>query len=275
MGIRTRAVTTVLAALAPAVAALGVPGPAAADSVIVGGRQVQSSSSPWVVALASRERFGNERSGQFCGGVLVGPSTVLTAAHCMGKDVLGASPAEVKDLRVIVGRTDLRGRAGREMATSKVWINPEYDATTNAGDFAILKLRGMTPSSYVLPMAGLGDRAYQPGTGASVYGWGDTTGNGTYSSVLRAARVQVMQDSACKRAYPKSVDGTYDGGSMLCAGTRQGGHDACQGDSGGPLVANGRLVGLVSWGTGCGEPGKPGVYTRVSAAEQAVMAQGG
>lgn len=275
MGIRTRAVTTVLAAIAPAVAALGVPGPAAADSVIVGGRQVQSSSSPWVVALASRERFGNERSGQFCGGVLVGPSTVLTAAHCMGKDVLGASPDEVKDLRVIVGRTDLRSRAGREMATSKVWINPGYDATTNAGDFAIVRLRGMIPSNYALPMAGLGDRSYQPGTGASVYGWGDTTGNGTYSSVLRAARVQVMQDSACKRAYPKSVDGTYDGASMLCAGTQQGGHDACQGDSGGPLVANGRLVGLVSWGTGCGEPGKPGVYTRVSAAKQAVMAQGG
>ncbi|MER7400163.1 serine protease [Streptomyces sp. NPDC000151] len=275
MGIRTRAVTTVLAVIAPAVAALGAPGPAAADSVIVGGQQVQSSASPWVVALASRERFGDERSGQFCGGVLVGPSTVLTAAHCMGKDVLGASPDAVKDLRVIVGRTDLRGRAGREMATSKVWINPAYDATTNAGDFAIVKLRGMAPSDYALPMAGLGDRAYQPGTGATVYGWGDTTGNGTYSSVLRAARVQVMQDSACKRAYPKSVDGTYDGASMLCAGTQQGGHDACQGDSGGPLVANGRLVGLVSWGTGCGEPGKPGVYTRVSAAKQAVMAQGG
>ncbi|MEU6118138.1 serine protease [Streptomyces sp. NPDC047117] len=273
MGIRIRAVTTVLAAIAPAVAVLGVPGPAAADSVIVGGRQVQASSSPWVVALASRERFGDERSGQFCGGVLVGPSTVLTAAHCMGKDVLGASPDAVPDLRVIVGRTDLRGRAGREMATRSVWINPSYDATTNAGDFAVVRLRGTAPGR-ALPMAGTYDRAYRPGTPAAVYGWGDTTGNGTYSSVLRAARVQVMPDASCRRAYPKSVDGTYDPASMLCAGTQQGGHDACQGDSGGPLVANGRLVGLVSWGTGCGEAGKPGVYTRVSAARQAVLGQG-
>ncbi|POX41059.1 serine protease [Streptomyces sp. Ru73] len=272
MRIRTRAVITVLAAIAPA--ALGVPGPAAADSVIVGGRQVQASSSPWVVALASRDRFGDERSGQFCGGVLVGPSTVLTAAHCMGRDVLGASPDAVKDLRVIVGRTDLRGRTGREMATRKVWINPGYDATTNAGDFAVVKLRGTAPGQ-ALSMAGTYDPSYRPGTPATVYGWGDTTGNGTYSSVLRAAQVQVMRDSSCRRAYPKSVDGTYDPASMLCAGTEQGGHDACQGDSGGPLVANGRLVGLVSWGTGCGEPGKPGVYTRVSAAKQAVLAHGG
>lgn len=267
-----RAVTTALAALAPVLAVLGFPAPAAADSSIVGGQQVQAASAPWVVALASRQRFGADRSGQFCGGVLVGPRTVLTAAHCLGRDVLGSSPQGVPDLRVIVGRTDLRGTTGREMATRSVWINPSYDSTTNSGDFAVLRLRNAVPAARVLPMAGRGDPAYRPGTPASVYGWGDTSGNGTYSPVLRAARVQIMRDAACQRAYPRSADGTYQPASMLCAGTRAGGHDACQGDSGGPLVVRGRLVGLVSWGTGCGEPGKPGVYTRVSAAKQALAA---
>lgn len=78
--------------------------------------------------------------------------------------------------------------------------------------------------------------------------------------------VRVLPDSDCARAYPGGTQGAYDASSMLCAGDTAGGRDACQGDSGGPLVARGRLIGLVSWGSGCGSPGSPGVYTRVSAA---------
>lgn len=115
-------------------------------------------------------------------------------------------------------------------------------------------------------MAGAGSAAYEPGTAATVYGWGDTTGYGAYASTLRAATVRVLPDSECVRAYPGGTQGAYDASSMLCAGETTGGRDACQGDSGGPLVARGSLVGLVSWGSGCGSPGSPGVYTRVSAA---------
>lgn len=216
------------------------------------------------MALSSRDRFGGTRAGEFCGGVAVGPTTVLTAAHCMGEDVLGAPPHRAQDLKIITGRTDLTSTQGREIAVRDTWVNPGYDQISNAGDFAVLALAEALPQSSVIGMAAAGDPAYQPGTSATVYGWGDVTGGGDYARGLRAARVHVLSDALCERAYPGSADGTYRADSMLCAGEAAGGPDACQGDSGGPLVAQGRLVGLVSWGSGCGRPGSPGVYTRLS-----------
>jgi secreted trypsin-like serine protease len=237
--------------------------PAASD-VVVGGLPVDVAQSPWTVALSSRDRFGGMRAGQFCGGVVVGPTTVLTAAHCMAEDVLGAAPGQTRDLKVIADRTDLYADGGREIAVRETWVNPAYDDASNAGDFAVLTLAEPLPAASVIGMAAAGDSAYEPGTEALVYGWGDTTGFGAYPHILRAAPVHVLADTLCEKAYPGSADGTYRAGTMMCAGEVGGGHDACQGDSGGPLVAQGRLIGLVSWGSGCGRPGRPGVYTRVS-----------
>ncbi|MFF1489840.1 S1 family peptidase [Streptomyces sp. NPDC058319] len=236
--------------------------PAAADSVVVGGFPVDVAQSPWTVALSSRDRFGGTRAGQFCGAVAVARKAVLTAAHCLSGDVVGAPPT--RDLKVIEGRTDLLSGQGKEIRVRATWVNPRYDRATNSGDFAVLTLAEPLPQRAVIPMAGAGDPAYAPGTSALVYGWGDTTGGAAYPHSLRAARVHVLPDAQCERAYPGSTNGTYVPRTMLCAGESAGGRDACQGDSGGPLVAQGRLIGLVSWGDGCGEAGSPGVYTRVS-----------
>ncbi|MGW6401375.1 S1 family peptidase [Streptomyces sp. NPDC055134] len=257
---------------APALLAVGAllplasPAPSAADGVVIGGRPVRVADSPWVVALSSRDRFGGTRSGQFCGGVVVGRSTVMTAAHCLGLEVLGAKPRAVGDFKVVAGRDDLRTRSGAEIPVRRTWVNPDYDPETNSGDVAIVTLDAPLPERYVIPMAGAGDSEYAAGTGAAVYGWGDTTGAGDYATMLRAADVQVFGGSACKAAYPGGSEGTFLARTMLCAGVPKGGRDACQGDSGGPLVARGRLIGIVSWGDGCGRPGSPGVYTRVSEA---------
>ncbi|GAA2330403.1 serine protease [Streptomyces kunmingensis] len=260
-----RALTVPLAVLvAAAVLPLASSAPAVADEGVIGGSAVKTSDHPWVVALSSRDRFGGMRSGQFCGGVLVARSTVITAAHCMSEEVLGVPRNRVSDLKVIAGRTDLRTTEGVEIPPSSEWINPDYDSRTNSGDVAVLTLSKPLPAGDVLPMAEEGDPAYKAGTKASVYGWGDTTGTGKYPNTLRAAQVQVLADAVCEQAYPGNADGTYMAKTMLCAGELGGGKDACQGDSGGPLVAQGKLVGLVSWGSGCGRPKSPGVYTRVS-----------
>ncbi|MFF7729152.1 S1 family peptidase [Streptomyces sp. NPDC008001] len=254
---------------------VAVPAPAVADRAVVGGQAVKSSEVPWVVALGSRQRFGGARAGQFCGGVVVSRRTVVTAAHCLSREVLGVDVSEANDLRVILGRDDLRGAGGAEVEPREVWVNPGFDPGTNAGDIAVLTLRNAVPDSYVVPMAQQGDAAYQAGGQATVYGWGDVLGNGTYSNILRGARVRILQDAACERAYPGSADGVYRRASMLCAGMPLGGRDACQGDSGGPLVAKGKLVGVVSWGAGCGQPLYPGVYTRMSAYTALVAAHSG
>jgi secreted trypsin-like serine protease len=259
----------VLAAAAAAIP-LAIAVPVAADSVVVGGFPVDVAQSPWAVALSSRDRFGGTRAGQFCGGVAVARTTVLTAAHCVTEEVLGALPDQAGDLKVIAGRTDLLSTRGKEIAVRDIRVNPDYDPNTNAGDFAVLTLASPLPQDDVIGMAPAGDRAYAPGTSATVYGWGDVTGAGDYPRRLHAAHVRVLPDSQCERAYPGGIDGVYRSGSMLCAGAAKGGPDACQGDSGGPLVADGRLIGLVSWGSGCGREGSPGVYTRVSEAAGAL-----
>ncbi|WP_320784092.1 serine protease [Streptomyces sp. CRN 30] len=253
--------------LALAVTATVIPltTPAAAPAnAVIGGQPVDVARTPWAVALSSRDRFGPERSGQFCGGVLVARSTVLTAAHCLSEAVLGIPWQQVTDLKAIAGRGDLLSKQGREIPLRKVWVNPRYDTYTNAGDFAVLTLAAPLPESSVIRMAGAGDPAYRPDTDGAVYGWGDTTGTGDYARTLRASRVRILPDTVCEKAYPGSSEGTYTPRSMVCAGEPAGGRDACQGDSGGPLVARRKVIGLVSWGSGCGHAGNPGVYTRIS-----------
>lgn len=276
MRFTVRAVVSAAVALLPALAVpLALPAaPAAANGVVVGGAPTTTDQEPWVVALSSRSRFGSQRSGQFCGGVAVGPRTVITAAHCLGSEALGVDDwRKVPDLRVIAGRTDLAGDSGEEVALSDVWVDPGFDTATNANDVAVITLDSPLPSGTSIPMAQSSDKAdYKAGTAAQVYGWGDTTGQGDYPTALRTTSVTVLADSVCAKAYPGGSIGTYAPASMLCAGTTSGGRDACQGDSGGPLVVAGRLVGLVSWGNGCALAAYPGVYTRVSAVS-ALVAQ--
>ncbi|MET9397243.1 serine protease [Kitasatospora sp. NPDC002965] len=270
---RRAAVLTLLAALPAPLIALGPAVPAAqAKGRIVGGVAASTADRPWVVALASRQQFGAGRSGQFCGGALVTPTKVVTAAHCFYDESRGQR-VERPGLRVVVGRDDLRGGAGREVPVQAVWVHPDYAFATNMNDVAVLTLGESQEARPVIELVGQGETGpYLAGTRAQVYGWGDSTGHGDYSPTLRGVDVPIVPDQTCAQAYPGGADGRFDARGMVCAGEEQGGRDACQGDSGGPLVVAGRLAGLVSWGTGCAEAAHPGVYTRIGSVADAVRA---
>jgi secreted trypsin-like serine protease len=264
-----------LAALPGPLLTFGAAGQAHAQAErrIVGGQPTALAGHPWAVAIASRQQFGTARSGQFCGGTLVTPTKVVTAAHCFYDE--SGRPTNRPGLRVIVGREDLTRTDGHEVTVRSIWVHPRYSFAANMQDVAVLTLSQPQTGVPTLDLVGQGEtQPYAAGTEAEVYGWGDTRGDGSYSPVLREVDVPIVPDGACASAYPGgAAEGGFDAQGMVCAGEQQGGRDACQGDSGGPLVVAGRLVGVVSWGTGCAEAAHPGVYTRLSAVADAVRGQ--
>ncbi|WP_394616259.1 S1 family peptidase [Lentzea sp. JNUCC 0626] len=228
-------------------ALLASTGTAAADEQVVGGERASIEANPWAVYLI------DDRGAQFCGGTIVAPTKVLTAAHC----ALGRAPRE---LQVVAGREDKQDRQSGVVAdVTKIWIHKQYVSADQGEDLAVLTLKDELPYT-PLPLAELTDRAlYQPGTSLRALGWGRTAENGKTSRFLMEATVPVLPDTFCVDTYPQFVKT-----DMFCAGFEGGKVDTCQGDSGGPIVADGKLVGVTSWGEGCARKNKPGVYVRIS-----------
>ncbi|MEV6283194.1 serine protease [Kribbella sp. NPDC051770] len=239
----------------------GVSTAATDRSQIVGGTLAALSEAPWAVALTN-SRSAND-SGRWCGGALVRPNKVLTAAHCMTK------PTDT--YTVVQGRAELLDtRGGRTSQVSKVWIHPGYNDQANRNDFAVLTLS--TPITGV-PLIALetNPKADRKGVVPTVFGWGETQNTGPADTFHKLA-VPDLGDATCL-ANPEYVDNGYTAAANICAGYLNGGKDACQGDSGGPLVLNGRLLGTVSWGKGCAEKGYPGVYAEIAPAAKTLQAQ--
>ncbi|KAL3778872.1 hypothetical protein HJC23_005979 [Cyclotella cryptica] len=202
---------------------------------IVGGVEAISGRYPYTVALTSN-------GFQFCGGSLIAPDTVITAAHCMD----GTS------FNVVIGRHDLRTSSGEEIARKTEIVHPNYDGNSMVNDFAIVLLsRAITQNVQFIK---LNNNITNPSAGAisRTMGWGDTTEGGTGSNVLREVDLPIITNDSCNQKYSGEI---FD--SMIC--TFQPGKDSCQGDSG-----TDTLIGIVSWGIGCATNQYPGVYSRVS-----------
>jgi secreted trypsin-like serine protease len=220
---------------------------------IVGGTPVADGKYPFMADLEIVE--ANGKTGH-CGGSLIDPDSVLTAAHCI---------VNAQRVGLTVGRTVLSQNQGQIRLASDALIDPSYNGQRNAAyDAAVLKLnRAVTGIKPIRLATAKQNKLETPGRLLTVAGWGTTSEGGNTSVRMREVSLPVVSDSTARQVYSSSE---YFPSLMVATGGEKG-KDACQGDSGGPLFNPGPTstqVGIVSFGRGCARAGVPGVYTEVN-----------
>ncbi|OQX07261.1 MAG: hypothetical protein BWK80_49705 [Desulfobacteraceae bacterium IS3] len=218
---------------------------------IVGGHEAEPGAWPWITALIANG--DSLYDGQFCGGSLIHPKWVVTAAHC----VVDTTP-DMFD--VVLGIHDLEKDTGERHKIKRIIVHPAYDGYTGDSDIALLELEEESSRTGISPIS---DNVALEGSESIAVGWGilsDETWE--FTSTLQQVLLPIISNETCNEIYEGAVTET-----MLCAGYEfKGGKDSCYGDSGGPLMVKEgdiwKLAGIVSWGYDCS--GIFGVYTRVS-----------
>lgn len=230
------------------------------DPKIIGGNVADYGDWPSTVALFST----TDDEAPYCGGALITSRWVITAAHC----VKGEKAANIF---IRVGTTNLNDkRSGERRKIKKIIIHPKYNDFTFDSDLALLELKNITTIETIPLFIG----SPQADTPTAVVGWGTQnvnplTGEGfNPSKQLYELQLPIVSQTQCKFIMEDLNDLGPITNNMICAGTGLGGEDTCQGDSGGPLMAlqndEIRLVGIISWGSGCANTFTYGVYTRLN-----------
>ena len=223
---------------------------------------------PWQVAILKKDP--NE-SVYVCGGTLIDSIHIITAAHCV-------KSYTAQDLRVRLGEWDVNHDVEFyphvERDVSAVVVHPEFYAGTLYNDLAIIRLVSavdFSQSPHISPACLPDQYTEYAGSRCWTTGWGkDAFGDfGKYQNILKEVDVPVVSHQQCERQMQQTRLG-YDfklHQGFVCAGGEEG-KDACKGDGGGPMVCerggSWQVVGVVSWGVGCGQQGVPGVYVKVA-----------
>ncbi|XP_062854794.1 tissue-type plasminogen activator, partial [Trichomycterus rosablanca] len=234
---------------------------------IIEGQVSDIKEQPWQAAITVY--WPRSKSHNFlCGGVLIDSCFVLSAAHCFQEGFTE------NRLRVILGRTFRLQNSSSEQIfeVEKYWIHEQYKDESYDNDIALLKLKSengicAVNSPEVLPICLPDPKIVLPDwMECEISGYGKAEEfSPFFSERVKRGHVRLWPQELC---VPERLSGREVTPNMLCAGDTRGLDDACKGDSGGPLVCEKdnrmTLIGLISWGDGCGKKDKPGVYTRVS-----------
>ncbi|MGR9348968.1 trypsin-like serine protease (plasmid) [Rhizobium leguminosarum] len=249
---------------------------------VIGGQAAKKGEWPWQVKILAPDPEQRGRFGGHCGGSLIAPRWILTAAHCVTSGRSGKQDLFARDLLIVEGKSKIDkviavdGPDKPGLAVEDVIIHEEFDRKIFANDIALIKLGEPAKSKPAILASASDDEVEAAGHPAVVTGWGYTKADHGWDdkylpTELQEVELPIVPREDCRAAYrDSSMRMNPIDERNVCAGYAEGGKDACQGDSGGPLVAQRPdkrwiQLGIVSWGAGCAEAEHYGVYTRVAA----------